>query len=200
MPSIITQTIEQQGFEQVLDRITEILVIELSSQKIKQGFEEEINVFKERIIPIDDSEQMYINILYASSEQSQKGQKDGIYRTSYYIDVFTNGVESEIETGSEDSSGRLVKFLGMIRYILSFTGYNTLLFEDGLIGGTSIESINILDPNERQDSQFSRMGRVLFTVKILENQEMWQGLALQESVTGIKLGTSNKGYKYILND
>jgi len=197
MASIITESILAQGFEQVLERIGLILLEEWTSQKTKQNLPEEVALFKERITPISQSEELYVNLLYSGSDTLQKGQKDGMYNTIYFIDIYTNGQAGEDKTGSEDSSNRLLKYLGIIRYILSYSDYKTLSFDDGLIGGTSITNISTLDPSLNQDSSFSRMGRIIFSVKILENQSLWQGIAIQENITGVKLGTSDKGYKFI---
>lgn len=199
MAAIIEESILKQGFEQVLERIGSIILVELLSQKEKQDLPEEINIFKERITPIDQSEDMYINLLYSGSGLTQRGQKDGTYKTIYFLDVYTTGNNQDGKTGSEDSSDRLLKYLGLIRYILSYSDYKTLLFEEGLIGGTGVENISTLEPSLDQDSSFSRMGRITFYANILEGQTLWQGVALAQSLTGIKLGTSEKGYKFIYN-
>lgn len=199
MVSIIQENILSQGFEQVLNRIGEILIVEWSAQKIKQSLPEDVNFFKERILPINQSEDLYINLLYSGSDTMQKGQKDGMYRTIYFIDVYTTGENRDDKSGSEDSSDRLLRYMGIIRYILSYSDYKTLLFEEGLIGGTYIDSMTTLDPTFLGDASFSRMGRITFSVKILENQTLWQGTALQQNLTGVSLGTTNKGYKFIYN-
>lgn len=200
MPAIIEESILLSGFEQILERIGEIIFLEWTSQKEKQSLPETVSLFKERTVPINQSEDLYVNLLFSGEENSSKGQKDSQNRAVYFIDVYTTGDNSEGKSGWEDSSNRLLRYLGIIRYILSYSDYKTLLFEDGLIGGTSVDSISTLDPTMINDSSFSRMGRITFTVKVLENQTLWQGEALHESITGVKLGTTDRGYKFILTD
>lgn len=200
MPAIIKESILKSGFEQVLERIGEILLIEWTSQKLKQDLPESVSLFKERTTPIDQSEDLYINVLFSGEEKSLNGQRDSQNRAIYFVDVYTTGDNQQGKFGWEDSSDRLLRYLGIMRYILSYSDYKTLLFEDGLIGGTSVDNISTLDPTMIKDSSFSRMGRITFGVKVLENQTLWQGEALHESITGVKLGTTDKGYKFVLTD
>jgi len=197
MAAIIEESILPQGFEQVGTRIGEILFDELTSQKTKLNFPEDVIVYKERITPGSVEEEVYYNILYSSSDNTLQSQKDSNCRTLYFIDVYTSGKEKNGVTGSQISSDRLLKFLGLARGIFAFTGYNTLLFEDGLIGGVMIENIQTQDPSFMEDSNFSRFGRITLAVKILESQSMWQGTALATMQTTVRLEQTNKGYKYI---
>lgn len=201
MEPILAYKILPQGFEQVGDRIGEIIFLELTNQKENHdNFDEDILVFKERITPASTEEEIYFNVLFATSDNTLQSQKDNNCRTLYHIDVYTTGKAEDGKTGSDISSKRLLKGVGLIRGILAFTGYNTLGFEDGLIGNTMIENISTQDPSFMQDSNFSRFARITFAVKILENQEMWQGTALAESQTTVKLEETERGYKFITDN
>lgn len=72
MSALITTPIGQQGFEKVRDRIAEILLIELNNQKALQNFDENIEVFNERITQMDTSEDLYFNILLDSASYGNK--------------------------------------------------------------------------------------------------------------------------------
>lgn len=200
MAAIIQESIQKQSFEQILERIGEILLTEWTSQKTKQSLPEDVSLFKERTTPIGQGEDLYVNILFSGEELTSKGQKDSQNKVIYFIDVYTTGDRLDGKAGWEDSSDRLLRYLGILRYILMYSDYKTLLFDDGLIGGSSIENIATLDPTMREDSSFSRMGRITFGVKVLENQTLWQGEALKGNTTKVKLGTSEKGYKFIFTE
>jgi hypothetical protein len=127
MAAIIEENILSQSFELIGDRLATILLEELTAQKIKQNLPEEVNIYKERSTPVDISENLLINVLFSGEELASKGQKDGMYNCIFFIDVYATGTASENDTGYSDSSKRVLKYAGLVRYILSYTGYNTLL-------------------------------------------------------------------------
>lgn len=196
MNALITVAIGKQGFEIVKDRIVEILTVELNNQKLIQEFEEDIEVFNERITPMDSSENLYFNVLLDSANYNNKNQTNNNGATIYFIDIYTSGKAGN-QTGTSDSIRRRDKFLGMCRYILSDTRYNTLGFDYGLIAGTQVDSFSTLDPSQKEDSSFTAFARLQFSVRILENQTLWDGVNLLISDTNVKLDETPKGYKYI---
>lgn len=202
MPAIIDSIIPQQNFEKVRDQIAVILLLELTKQKQLQGvlFPEPVNVFLERITPIDIQELVYVNVLLDSATYGGFTPKDSQGRTVFFIDIYTIGEAGDDISGSIDSTFRLHKFIGMVRYILSSTLYSTLGFPPGFIGGKYVESFATLDPSQKQDSNFSRMARIQFAVRIQENQDMWDGVPLMISNTTVKLELTNKGYKYVFEN
>ena len=72
---MIDEIISRQNFELVRDAIGSILLIELESQKQKQGFDENINIFSERTNPIQNDELLTINLSLESGDFSNKTQK-----------------------------------------------------------------------------------------------------------------------------
>lgn len=198
MSAILTQVIQKQGFEIVRDQIAIVLKTELEQQKTLQELTDEINVYSERITPIGDDEKLLINILLDSAIYSQKTQTGQEGRTLYFIDLYTNGYATNV-TGTSDSSPRLHKYMGIVRYILSATAYKTLNLPLGLIAGTQLESFNTLDPNLKEDGGFTRFARLQFSVRIYEQQEMWQGVELFGADATVKLAHTERGYKYVLN-
>lgn len=195
MAALITEIIGEQGFEKVRDAIAVILLEELTHQKAEQNFSENIEIFSERIVPMSEEENLYINVLLDSATYGNFNERDSQGRTTYFIDVYTTG-KSGVESGSLDSAKRLHKFIGMVRYILSSTIYKTLNLPLGLIGGTYVENFATVDPDRAEDGSFTRFGRLTFTVRIQENQELWQGVTLVGSGTRVKLAETDKGYRY----
>ena len=196
MSNLIENIIPRQNFEIVGEKIGEILFLELQNQKNLQNFSDPINVFSERTIGFGNEDEIYINICLSSGSYSEKTQKDQQGLTVFNIDVFSNAKESEGKSGGENSAYRLQKFIGMIRYILSHTDYKTLGLPLGFIGGTSFESFEISEPDYKQDSSFFKMARILFSVRIWENQSMSKFSAFEGNSTSVKLDLTELGYKF----
>lgn len=201
MAAIITNIIPKSNFELVREKIGVILLEELTNQKVLQedDFPEDVNVYSERITPIDNAEQIIVNVLLDSANYGNFTEKDSQGRTIFYIDLYTTGQASDDKSGSLDSSERLQRFLRMCRYILASTLYNTLGFDPGFIGGTYVENFQILDPAQKEDSAFTRFARIQFAVRIQENQDMWEGVLITGADTQVKLQLTDKGYKYIFS-
>ena len=90
------------------------------------------------------------------------------------------------------------KYLGLIRYILQSHKYLTLELPLGTIGNTNVDSGQMFDQQNTQDANFSRMCRIGFSVKIMENQALWAGLLLDQSITTVLLEETELGYQYKL--
>lgn len=196
MAAIITDLIPKQGFEIVRDAIGSILKSELENQKIIQNLDEDISVYQERTTPFSNEENLAINVLLSSANYSGMTQKDTQGRTMYFIDVYTNAASNSNGTGDYNSSVRLHKFIGLIRYILQYSEYKTLGLPLGLIAGGSVDDFNILDPSQQQDTNFIRMARISISYRIQENQSLIQGIPLLNNSTGVKLSETDLGYVY----
>lgn len=200
MSALIEIPIPVQGFELVRDEIGRVLKVELENQKTIKSLEEDINVYVERSIPFTNSEQFMLNVLLVSSNYSGMTQKDTQGRTIFFIDIHTTGKESSSNTGDFDSASRLHKYIGMVRYILEYSEYKTLGFPPGFIAGGSVDDFNIMEPKQTQDGDFTRMGRIMVSYKIQENQATVQGIPLQGNHSKVTLYETDLGYKYELNN
>ena len=188
--------IGKQNFEIARDKIGEILLLELTNQKNLQGFEEDVNIYQSRTSPINNSEQLMINVSLESADYSEKNQRDTSGKTMYTIDIYTTGIGNQSYDGSRDSSNRCHKFLGMIRYILSHTTYRTLTMPLGSVGGTKVESFVVMESDLRQDSNFVVMARLLFSVRLDESQSLETGIPFEGNESKFKLEQTYLGYIY----
>ncbi|WP_300440690.1 hypothetical protein [Christiangramia sp.] len=195
MAAIIENIIPEQNFEKVGQQIGAILQLELSNQKTLQNFTEPVDVYLERMDPPNDHEKIFVNVLYSGTNNNEDNQKRSQGNVNYYVDVYSTGKSSENRSGDLDSNVRCNKFLGMIRYILSYTGYKTLGFAPGFIGNVSVESIEKGSP-ENVDTNYTTMGRITLSVRMIEDQELETGPVLSEALTGVKLDLTEKGYQY----
>lgn len=195
---MINELIPAQNFEIVRDAIGYVLKTELISQSQKQfsRFTENCEIYSERTTPISNEEEVVINVVLTSNDFNNKTQKDSQGKTFFNIDVYSRGTAGPTSSGSLNSAKKLHKFIGFIRYVLQHTEYKTLSLPLGIIGGTMVESFNIMDNRMEQDSDFLKMGTISFSVRIQESQSLQTGVNLGEIFSEVKLDETELGYIY----
>lgn len=204
--AVITEIIPAQGFEIVQNRIGEILIEEVSNQIEIQSLTDTVEVFVERIEPFDKSEDVMISLAFKEGEYEGQTTKDSQGYYTYFIDVFATGRGIGNESPSTNARNKLFKYIGMIRYILMSGKLQTLGFVPGLIGGKTIKKI-MLDTDysnfgnhSNYDGAFIRFCRIYFTVRVQENQLLWDGIPLQGNNTNITYETTIRGTQVIFNN
>ena len=200
MAAIITEVIPQANFEIIHDKIGEILVVELANQKTLQPLRltENVGVFKERITSVDKTEEVVISVLLDGFNSSYATQSDQQNRTNYFIDIYASG-KAGIDTPGDNVVATIVqKYIALIRYILQSHKYVTLNLPLGTIGNTNVDSGQMYEQPNTPDANFSRMARIGFSVKIMENQEVWEGILLDNNTTTVNIELTDKGYQYKL--
>jgi len=195
LDTIISHIIPQQNFEKVGEQIGAILTVELEAQKTNQGFLDDVKVFQERMDPPNTEEELIVNVLYNGTNNADDSQSRTAGTATYYVDVYSTGKASNSTPGDLASNRRCNKFLGMIRYILSFTGYKTLGFLPGFIAGVSLDNIQKMAP-ETIDASYTTMGRITVSVRMTEGQELETGSVISEILTSVKLELTEQGYQY----
>ena len=204
--AILAETIPTQGFELVANRIGELLLEEITNQQSIQGFTEEVEVFLERIEPFDKSQDVQITVAYRESIFEGYTQKDVQGLCTYFIDLFVCGQGVGDESPSINAKNKLFRYLGLIRYILSSGKIPTLGFPLGFIGGKYISKITIdtdysnFGNHSNYDGAFIRFARVIFQVRVQENQELWNGVLLDGNTTKIGYENTSKGIKLVFNN
>lgn len=193
---MIIEPIPKQNFELIRDQIGVILKQEIANQESLSGQTFESDIYSERTTAVQNDELITLNINLESYNQSSKNQNDSMNGLNYNIDFYSVGFESETEKGWENSSFRIHKYIGWVRYILSHTTYKTLGFKPGFISGTSVESFFIMEPDLRQDSSFVRMARLVFNVRSSERQSMESGPIFESNETKVKLFETDLGFQY----
>lgn len=196
--ALITEIIPKQNFEIIHDKIGEILTVELANQKVLQTLPENAEVFKERIIAIDKTEEIVIAVLLDGLNSSSVTQSDQENKTNYFVDVYASGKAEGTTPGDNVVASKLQKYLGMVRYILQSHKYVTLDLPAGTIGNKNVDRVQMHDQENTQDANYSRMGRISFSVRIMENQKLWDGVLLDNNTTKVKLELTDKGYQYKL--
>lgn len=206
MASILSEIIGVQNFEVVANRIGSILLEEIDNQKTIQGFDDEIEIFNERIEPFSKEQDVMITIAFREAEYAGQNTRDSQGEYIYFIDIFTSGWGEEEISPSIVSKNKLFRYVGLVRYILSSGKYLTLGFPPGMIGGKYIEKITLdtdysnFGNHSNYDGSYIRFARIMYKVRVQENQELWQGIELQGNTTNVTLDNTNQGTKFIFNN
>ncbi len=206
MAFILTETIGIQGFEVVANRIGSILLEEIENQKNIQGFDDNVEVFNERIEPFDKSQDVMLTIAFRQAEYEGQTTRDSQGEYLYFIDIFVSGYGENEITPSILTKNKLFRYVGLCRYILSSGKYLTLGFAPGLIGGKYIEKITLdtdysnFGNHSNYDGSYIRFARIIYRVRVQENQELWQGIPLQGNTTNVTLDNTAQGTQYIFNN
>lgn len=196
MASVITGVIPKQGFELCRDAIGAILLTELTAQKTRQGntdFPEDVNVLSESLPPADASDFITINVSLSNANYSHMTQSEAEGKTIYIIETYASG------SNSTDSVFRLHKFLGMIGYIFRSAQYRMLGFQPGLIAGTYVESFTIGE-SKKEDSGYTSYGQLQLAVRIQEGAQAWTGVPLNDALSSVSLGLTDKGFQYVFTN
>jgi hypothetical protein len=200
MSALITEIIPIQNFEIVKNNVEVILFTELNNQKKLQCKGIDIEVFTERQEPYSNGEDVVVNVSLNNIPYSQIDTRNTTGNLSFNIDVYASGFTTLDNDGNKTSRSKLELVTGWIRYILSSTKYNTLGFPKGVIGGTYVDSIQFDDNYANQEANYVRMTRLQFSVKVIENQELWAGIELLGNDTVIKINDGSKGCKLTFNN
>lgn len=204
--AIITEVIGEQGFEKVANRIGSILLEEIMNQKELQGLEETIEIYNERIEPFDKSEDVMITIAFREAEYEGQTVRDsqGVYY--YFIDIFCSGMGVGDTPPSIIAKNKLFKYIGLVRYILSSGKYLRLGFENGLIGGKYIKKMTLdtdysnFGNHSNYDGSDIRFARIIYQVRVQENQELWDSVPLSGNTSRITHDNTNLGTQLIYNN
>lgn len=206
MASILTETIGVQNFEVVANRIGSILLEEIQNQKNIQGFKDHVEIFNERIEPFDKNQDVMLTIAFRQAEYGGQTTRDSQGEYLYFIDIFGSGWGEEENAPSIIAKNKLFRYVGLVRYILSSGKYLTLGFPPGFIGGKYIEKITLdtdysnFGNHSNYDGSYIRFARIIYRVRVQENQELWQGVPLQGNTTNVTLDNTAQGTQYIFNN
>lgn len=206
MAAIITEPIGQQGFEKVGLRIAEILTEEIANQHTLQSFEDNVEIYFERIEPFGKEEDVMISVALRENDFDGYTQKDVQGGTMYFIDLFCSGYGHGSTEPSIIVQRKMYRYAGLIRYILSSGKMPTLKFPPGLIGGKYIKKFMVdtdysnFGNHSNYDGSYIRFCRFIFIVRIQENQALWDSVPLLGNYTTISYDETDKGTKLTFNN
>lgn len=204
--AIITEVIPDQAFLIVQNKIAEILLDEITNQNNIQSLDSEFKFYKERINPYDKSEDVSISIAFREGDYDEYSQKQVQGQYMYFIDIFAGGIESDDETLSANVANKLFKYCGIVRYILSSGKYPTLGLPLGLIGNKQIKKVTFdtdysnWGNHSNYDGSGIRFCRIIFLVKAIESQKLWEGIPLEGNDTVFYYEQTAKGTQLKFNN
>lgn len=187
----------KQGFEIIRDKIGEILLTELRYQfDYFNNKNCDVNVFGDAVI-LDNSEVPLVNVSLDSGNFALKDaiSTDGSY--TFNIDVYTKSKNTNDVVSDSNARAKCHNLLGVCRAILDHAHYRTLNMNPNFVGHTMVQSLGIAELN-KNDSETVAMGRLVFLVRINEQQNFDYGNLFKESLVNIKIENTNIGYKYVL--
>jgi len=190
----INGIIPVQNFEQVRDRICEILAEELANQYDLTG-DSEFNptVWMERTVPFDKTEMPAINVRLNSIDFGNEDVKSSDANCLFYIDCYTSSADTDDSEGDKTAAINLQRIMGIVRAILKNPQYKTLAFTAPFNCTAKINRLYIGDTNT-SDALSTTVGRIEYAVRVPENVALLNGTTLGTHSTTVTLGATDKGY------
>lgn len=188
MAVLIDYKIPNANFELVRNQIAIILKEEIENQLLMNSDEMDLGVFIERTVPISNSEECVINISLADVDFNDQNNHNGEGVFQYFIDIYGFQI---------DSAFKVQLLHNYTRHILKFGEYQTLGFKPGFIGGSNVTGFQMKTDLIGQDSDYVKISRLFFSVRINEYQGDSKGIPLLENHTKYKIEETNLGYEVV---
>jgi len=196
--ALINTIIEPSGTELIKHQIAAILKTELENQKVLQEDTFPINVFVDRMVPIDKSEILVINVRFESLNPESINQHGSQETGTFTIDTWATAKQTSTKRGDLLSTNLRDKITFQIKAILQSNFYVTLGFVPGFIMSSNVQNIEPYEPNNNQDGSFVSMARLNHEVRFYQNYKVEEGVLLTNNLTNVKLSNTELGYKYEL--
>ena len=195
---MINTIIGPSGVELIKHKIAAILKTELENQKALQEDTFPINVFVDRMVPIDKSEIVVINVRFESLNPESINQHGSQETGTFTIDTWATAKQTSTKRGDLISTNLRDKITFQIKAILQSTFYVTLGFVPGFIMSSNVQNIEPYEPNNNQDGSFVSMARINHEVRFYQDYKVEEGVLITQNNTNVKLSNTELGYKYEL--
>jgi len=196
--ALINTIIEPSGTELIKHQIAAILKTELENQKVLQSDTFPVNVFVDRMVPIDKSEIVVINVRFESLNPESINQHGSQETGTFTIDTWATAKQTSTKRGDLISTNLRDKITFQIKAILQSTFYVTLGFVPGFIMSSNVQNIEPYEPNNNQDGSFVSMARINHEVRFYQDYKVEEGVLITQNNTNVKLSNTELGYKYEL--
>jgi hypothetical protein len=196
--ALINTIIAPSGIELIKHQIAAILKTELENQKVLQSDTFPINVFVDRMVPIDKSEILVINVRFESLNPDSINQYGSQETGTFTIDTWATAKQTPTKRGDLLSTNLRDKITFQIKAILQSNFYVTLDFTPGLVMSSNVQNIEPYEPSNNQDASFMSMARLNHEVRFYQNYKVEEGVLLTNNLANVKLSNTDLGYKYEL--
>lgn len=166
--SKIGYAIPPANFELIRDAIVDILNIELPAQAGHASNPLiDATVWKERFTPFAHNELPAIRVYFARAVAVADVPDESTYEETFNIEIHTNAKSTESQDGDQKSSEFCTELTRIVRYILKFPEYETLLLDREIIQKLTIDSI-ASGTSTQPDATHSAVALISITVKTNE--------------------------------
>lgn len=200
--SKILSVIGPQAFELIRERIAIILADEFEGQYLLTYDPDfgRMKIFVESGNPNDKEDLPAVYVSFATGSypllKEYNGEIIGSY--IYNIDVYCSSPSNDYAEGDNLSGVKLQKLLGTCRAILDNPIYRNLAYPSGFIQRVSVQDINIRSDSKdmNNDTLNTRMGRITFSVEVIEKVGLLIGVPLLEAYATTNINQTNNGHYY----
>jgi len=175
----ISALISEAGFELIRDQIAAILAIELPNQRTLAasfpndlaiiesfwGEDDVLNLFLERFVPVDLTEQNSINVYYENTGYQTGTSKIQKAAANFNIDLEVASKASSSSEGDKKSALYIQRMAGIIRGIIQDGDYFRLGFAPGFVSHRFITSINPFQPTQIDNANYIMGLKISLQVK-----------------------------------
>ena len=196
--ALINTIIRPSGVELIKHQIAAILKTELENQKVLQEDTFPINVFVDRMVPIDKAEILVINVRFESLNPESINQHGSQENATFTVDTWAVSKQTSTKRGDLLSTNLRDKIIFQIKAILQSNFYVTLDFVPGLVMSSNVQNIEPYEPNNNQDASFVSMARLNHEVRFYQDYKVKEGVLITNNLTNVKLSNTELGYKYEL--
>lgn len=200
---MISREITAQNYELIRNQIGAIIALELDRQAAYYYVTEaeDVTVYIERFAPMDKNDLSCVNVSFDAVGYGNEhtGSSDGKY--NFFVDVFVNSKATAQSNGDTLAGYKMQRLMGICRAILKDPQYKALGLNvpgAAYIQRSTITNMEALTIKDHHDALSTRVGRITMEVRANENIPFPDGNIMDEFITRIKLGESDKGMKYIL--
>lgn len=192
----IKEIIPKRAFELIGEQIGAILTLELSNQSTLDPAFICPTGWRERMVELDSTELPAFNVLFSGNKFSDKSRRSVDADNVYFIDIYTRAAGDDNNRGDVLAMVKQQEIMGKVQAILDNPTYDNLGLLPGTVIRTEIVSMKVLDKGTGADLLSSVVGRISFRVIASEDFEMRSGTLIANATTIVKIGLTEKGFKY----
>lgn len=196
MPVKLTAAIPAEANEIILDRIEEILVLEIPNQAtLLEDPEVNATVFKERISRLSYSECPAVNLSLQKVAYSQHGPNSVSSECTFQIAIATTAPAEADVRGDTSAAIKAKKIARLIRQILESPHYQLLNFSAGFIASRKINAMDVVELEENtNDSENLAMVQLQFSVVAADAKMLHDTGELNSTQSSLQIEETDKGH------
>lgn len=158
-------------------------------------------VYDERFHRQSGDEEVYLNVILVSNPLGElTGVESQTDTARYNIEYYSTSKDVGDDDGDMLASMKMQRCLLACRHIIMSANYETLDLPRGIIGSIIARNLQIIQPDNGVDSNYTINGMFTLEVKLIETQNRIEGIMLEGNDTTHRLYDTDKGYYYEINN